>query len=56
MSSAAKPGPNSPSEGADAPEVNRENEDLSLGTTQGSDVQVYGRLLKYVSIYWAAFH
>ncbi len=55
MSSAAKPGPNSPSEGADAPEVNRENEDLSLGTTQGSDVQVYGRLLKYVSIYWAAF-
>jgi|GEM_PF-5131 len=47
--------PNSSIEDPTEPEAHRASKDASPHTKPKSDVQVYGRLLKYVSIYWAAF-
>ena len=47
--------PNSSIEDPTEPEAHRASKDASPRTKPKSDVQVYGRLLKYVSIYWAAF-
>lgn len=52
----SKPHSNSSADAPVGEETGRENfADIAVNPNDSSDVQVYGRLLKYVSIYWAAF-